>query len=79
MWCSLRCHLWGVAQKFFQEKEETCFLNESKNRFLWLARVNGLDATEKQLSKGEVDKFLSEFVDSVGADDGTRTRTAVGH
>ena len=29
--------------------------------------------------KGGVDKFLSEFVDSVGADDGTRTRTAVGH
>ena len=44
-----------------------------------LGRVNGLDTTEKQLSKGEVDKFLSEFVDFTGADDGTRTRTAVGH
>lgn len=36
-WCLLGCHLCGIDQKFFQEKVETCFLNESKNRFLWLA------------------------------------------
>lgn len=36
-WYSLGCHEWGIVQRFFQEKEETCLLYQSKNRFLWLA------------------------------------------
>lgn len=57
-WYSLGCHEWGIVQRFFQEKEETCLLNQSKNRFLWLVRHYEITICEKGCAAADSGLFL---------------------